>query len=285
MSNLDVSKRVIEGFCIDTSAFTLVDSQKKLSIKGSDTNKVFSKGGYSNIDLKINFVDGENSIVFLGAKLKGTATLTVRGSDSFIYIGDECTFKKLIIDSNQKSDFIAIGNHVTTNFDCAFRSGLRATKHEIDNYEDSPGIIIGDDCMFAADCLVRSSDAHPILEYPSLKHLNESTKSVVIEEHVWIARNASILKNTTIGANSIIALDTVVTKDVPKYSVAKGTPMRISSFKGKIWQRAFTKKSENLALKYYKKYEHVAESSGSNESNDSLTPNESERLYSKSSKI
>ncbi|MGO2119654.1 MULTISPECIES: acyltransferase [unclassified Psychrobacter] len=268
MSNLDISKKIIEDFCTDTSAFILVESQKKLLIKGSATNKVFLKKESLNIDLKINFIDSENSVVFLGANLKGNATITIKGSDSFIYIGNDCTFKKLIIDSNQKSDFIAIGNHVTTNFDCAFRSGLRATKHEIDSYADSPGIIIGDDCMFAADCLVRSSDAHPILEYPSLKHLNESISSVVIEEHVWIARNASILKNTTIGANSIIALDTVVTKDIPKYSVAKGTPMRISSFKGRIWQRAFTKKSENLALKYYKKYEHTAESSGLNQSNE-----------------
>ena len=268
MSNLDISNRIIEDFCIDTSTLALIVSQKKLSIKGGGTNKVFSKEIPSNIDLKINFVDSDNSVVLLGTNLKGSAAITIVGSDSFIYIGDDCTFKKLVITSNQKSDFIAIGNHVTTNFNCAFRSGLRATKHDIDSYEDSPGIIIGDDCMFATDCLVRSSDAHPVLEYPSLKHLNESVRSVVIEEHVWIAGNVSVLKNTTIGANSIIALDTVVTKDIPKYSVAKGTPMHISSFKGKIWQRAFTKKSENLALKYYKKYEHIAESLGLNQSNE-----------------
>ncbi len=144
---------------------------------------------------------------------------------------------------------------------------MRATKYEIDSYEDSPGIIIGDDCMFAADVLVRSSDAHPILEYPSLRHLNESTKSVVIEEHVWIAARASILKNLTVGANSIVAFSTVVTKDIPKYSVAKGNPMFVSSFEGRLWQRAFTQKSESMALKYYKKYEHVADNLRSNQSN------------------
>ena len=256
MNNVDISGSIIEGFNINNSEYALLE-RENIAIKGDATNRVFSKEAPSNIDVSINFIDSKSSVVFLGKNLKGSVRITIKGSDSLVYIGNDCTLKKLVIDSNQASDFIAIGNHVTTNFDCAFRSGLRATQHAVDDYLSSPGIIIGDDCMFAANCLIRSSDAHPILEYPSLKHLNKSYKPVVLEEHIWIAANASILKNVTVGANSVIASAAVVTKDVPKYSIVKGNPMKISSSRGKIWQRAFTKRSESMAIRYYKKYEHI----------------------------
>lgn len=50
---------------------------------------------------------------------------------------------------------------------------------------------------------------------------------VVIEDNVWIGDKASILPGVTIGKNSIIAANSVVTKDVPSNSMAAGNPARI----------------------------------------------------------
>lgn len=51
-------------------------------------------------------------------------------------------------------------------------------------------------------------------------------KPIVIEDHVWLASNAKILKGVTIGKGSVVATGAVVTKDVPPYSVVGGVPAK-----------------------------------------------------------
>ncbi len=53
--------------------------------------------------------------------------------------------------------------------------------------------------------------------------------SIVIEEDVWIGSNTVILPGITIGRGSIIGAGSVVTKDIPKYSIAYGNPAKVHS--------------------------------------------------------
>lgn len=50
---------------------------------------------------------------------------------------------------------------------------------------------------------------------------------VVIEEDVWIGSNTVILPGITIGRGSIIGAGSVVTNDIPKYSIAYGNPAKV----------------------------------------------------------
>ena len=50
---------------------------------------------------------------------------------------------------------------------------------------------------------------------------------VIIEDNVWIGEKASIMPGVTIGKGSIIAANSVVTKDIPPYSVVAGIPAKI----------------------------------------------------------
>lgn len=52
-------------------------------------------------------------------------------------------------------------------------------------------------------------------------------RPVHIEEKVWIGFGVSVLKGVRIGANSVVAAGSVVTKDVPPYSLVAGNPARI----------------------------------------------------------
>jgi acetyltransferase-like isoleucine patch superfamily enzyme len=52
-------------------------------------------------------------------------------------------------------------------------------------------------------------------------------KPVVIEDNCWIGSNVCILPGVTIGEGSIIGMGSVVTKDIPKYSVATGNPAKV----------------------------------------------------------
>lgn len=64
--------------------------------------------------------------------------------------------------------------------------------------------------------------------YAHFKNIVESKVApVVIKEGAWIGVKAVILLGVTIGVKSIVSAATVVEKDVPDYSLAKGNPMKI----------------------------------------------------------
>ena len=50
---------------------------------------------------------------------------------------------------------------------------------------------------------------------------------VTIEDEVWIGDGVCILPNVTIGKHSVIGSNSVVTKDIPAFSVAVGVPAKV----------------------------------------------------------
>jgi acetyltransferase-like isoleucine patch superfamily enzyme len=85
-------------------------------------------------------------------------------------------------------------------------------------------IRIGDNCMFAANVTISDSDWHGI--YNRIRPFR-CTKSVVIENNVWLGERVIVNKGVTIGENSVVGAGSVVTKNIPANSVAAGNPARI----------------------------------------------------------
>ena len=48
-----------------------------------------------------------------------------------------------------------------------------------------------------------------------------------IEDNCWIGTNAIVVSGVTIGRHSVVAAGSVVTKDIPPYSIAAGNPARV----------------------------------------------------------
>lgn len=50
---------------------------------------------------------------------------------------------------------------------------------------------------------------------------------MTIKDHVWIGGNVTILPGVTIGNHVVIGAGSVVTKDIPDWSVATGNPCKV----------------------------------------------------------
>ena len=110
---------------------------------------------------------------------------------------------------------IIIGN------DCTFTLSVH-----INAQENGSKIVIGNDCMLSNHIIIRTSDSHPIFNIESKKRIN-CAKPIFIGNHVWIAPDSKIMKGCTIGDGAIIGSSTIVTKDVPSYSLAVGMPSKV----------------------------------------------------------
>ena len=82
-------------------------------------------------------------------------------------------------------------------------------------------IEIGEDVQIGPGCLITTTD-HNIFE-----NLEASFKKVTIGKRAWIGANVTILPGITIGEHAVVGAGSVVTKDVPAYSVVVGVPARL----------------------------------------------------------
>jgi acetyltransferase-like isoleucine patch superfamily enzyme len=88
-------------------------------------------------------------------------------------------------------------------------------------------IEIGDNVMMSPRVSIYSEN-HNFSEASQPMIEQGVTRSFVkIEDDCWIAANSIILAGVTIGKGSIVAAGSVVTKDVPPYSIVGGNPAKI----------------------------------------------------------
>ncbi len=107
---------------------------------------------------------------------------------------------------------IQIGNNVSINRGCEFfTSANLGTIIDIqDNVTFSPNVKI-----------YSAGHDYKYLDLP------DTSGDVTINEYVWIGGNSVILQGVNIGAYSIVSASSIVTKDVPPYSIVAGIPAKI----------------------------------------------------------
>jgi carbonic anhydrase/acetyltransferase-like protein (isoleucine patch superfamily) len=89
-------------------------------------------------------------------------------------------------------------------------------------------VTIGDNVLIASNVLITDSDH--IVEpggLPVTRNPNFITRPVVIESNCWIGQNAVILKGVTVGRDSIVGANSVVSRDVAPCSIVGGNPARL----------------------------------------------------------
>ncbi len=88
----------------------------------------------------------------------------------------------------------------------------------------STKVMIGNNVRIAPYVLIMDDDYHDISD-----HFSGLGKKmpIIIEDNVWLASNAKILKGVTVGKGSVVATGAVVTKNVPPYTVVAGVPAKV----------------------------------------------------------
>lgn len=89
----------------------------------------------------------------------------------------------------------------------------------------SGGLEIGDGCDISVGVQIYSHTTHA--RCASGRKLEVIRKPTKIGKHVFIGPNSVVLAGVTVGDHSVIGAGSVVTGDIPAYSVAAGVPARV----------------------------------------------------------
>lgn len=91
----------------------------------------------------------------------------------------------------------------------------------------SGGIRIGSNVMMSPRVSLYAENHNFADLTRTMKAQGVTREPIVIEDDCWIASHSVVLAGVTIGKGSIVAAGSVVTRDVPPYSIVAGSPARI----------------------------------------------------------
>ncbi len=110
-----------------------------------------------------------------------------------------------------------------TNFGKFIRLGREVFINHACSFLDLGGITLEDGVMVAPRVNI-TSETHPV-DVSNRKILVPG--AVLLRRNAWIGVAATIMPGVTIGENSVVAVGSVVTADVPANSVVAGVPPKI----------------------------------------------------------
>ena len=121
------------------------------------------------------------------------------------------------------------GAWINPPFYCDYGFNIEVGKNFFANYNctmlDVAKITIGENCFMASNVAIYTA-GHPI--HPDSRNsMYEYGIPVTIGDNVWIGGNTVICPGVTIGSNCVVGAGSVVTKDIPDWSVAAGNPCRV----------------------------------------------------------
>ena len=88
-------------------------------------------------------------------------------------------------------------------------------------------VVFGENSGCGQNCFI-TSESHLYQDFSvSFRIQGFKVNEVVVEEEVYIGSNCVILPGVRIGRNSVIGAGSVVTKNIPAFSVAVGNPARV----------------------------------------------------------
>lgn len=150
---------------------------------------------------------------------------------------------RLPFDVRNKSN-IDFGDQLTTGIGCRIETfpvskkivlkfGKNVQLNDYVHITAMNNVTIGDNVLMASKIFISdcthgsysgdSNDSNPD-SIPIDRPL--SSKPIIIEDNVWLGEFVSVLPGVTIGKGTIVGANSVVSKDLPKYVIAVGSPAK-----------------------------------------------------------
>jgi acetyltransferase-like isoleucine patch superfamily enzyme len=198
----------------------LEDTQMKLTGSSCNLGEFFRSSGYS---FHLNYSKMNCTSYTYWIKHEQRWPECILHHSQFIS-GHNCKYEAFI---QQSDSTLTIGDHVFIN-----------QGSEIRCFDT---ITLGSYIFVSYDCLIFDTNAHSTNPSDRRREIENGfpngtrqdgtgkpkTAPVSIGDDVWIGMRSVILKGTTIGNGSIIALQSVVTGDVPAGHIAFGNPIQL----------------------------------------------------------
>ena len=137
-----------------------------------------------------------------------TIIRNILGGSPIITIGEGTYGELNILSYKNKGEGLEIGNFVSIASNVWFILG---GNHQMNTYSNYPIA-----SMFIELCPEKDA---------------QTKGKIITEDEVWIGANVTILSGITIGKGVIVAAGSVVTKDVPPYSIVGGNPAKIIRYR------------------------------------------------------
>ncbi len=179
--------------------------------------------------LKENSINKCNQSVILGNGsqfYEEAKVVNMQGNKKVIDIG-ESTHIRGSLQVFKQGGKISIGNYCYLGENSYIWSAGEVSIG--DNVLISHGVNIHDNISHPLNAKARHKDFLRIIgvkDYP-IENFDLNPKKVIIEKDVWIGFNSIILKGVIIGEGAIIGAGSVVTKDVPAWTVIGGNPAKV----------------------------------------------------------
>ncbi len=171
---------------------------------------------------------GKGSVIYL--------PLIYDSNRKLVSIGERTTILKnariqLFPHLMQQEPHITIGNDCYLGYNLSLLAGADIT--------------IGNEVLMASNILI-SSENHGTDPESSIPYMDQPLigKAVAIADGCWLGERVCVLPGVSIGEKSIIGAGSVVTKNIPAYTIAVGNPakpIKRYNFNTHIWEKIYEK--------------------------------------------
>lgn len=197
----------------------------KILLFDDDKKEYLDVVDLKNILLHINIVImGNNNTVILPKNYTEAfkkSTLIIYGDNNRAEVAPGCNFTGLHINLRFKKGVYQDNRIVKIGENCSCTNGLY-----IWCCGSGTKVNIGDNCMFATNITLSTTDWHPVYDLTTNERLN-SDEDVAIGSHVWICDDAKLLKGAFVPDGCIVANRALVNRKFAENNcVIAGIPAR-----------------------------------------------------------
>lgn len=152
---------------------------------------------------------GENVVLPFSLKLHGPQNIKINNN---VIIGTNCWLAAVPLTNFEKCELVFNENAVIGDYNHIYATGSIV----IEKYALTANYVYITDNLHCYDDISTPITLQPI----------KQLKPVIIGEGCWIGEHVSII-GASIGRNSVVGANSVVTHDIPDYCVAVGAPAKV----------------------------------------------------------